>query len=228
MSAGGITITTPIERLTRVGSPQPSFAIGPNRNVPSCGGKIARRSLMIRGAFATMSCGNMMLSIASLRIPCISASKSIVRLSPRRPPTAFNVKPKPSWMPGPKSAVRMISSEKPGVPSGFFVLMSPIAETPMNPAIWNWRIPTYSPRAESIERKPPPVMIARSSESPAPVGGLNATSSCAGPRLPPPGGNDAVINAPIRSTLAESGPSSAERAAESSTGIVPLLKLTTR
>ena len=50
---------TPSERLTSVGVPQPSFAIGPIRNVPCCGGKIARRSLMIRGALATTSCGNM-------------------------------------------------------------------------------------------------------------------------------------------------------------------------
>ena len=58
---GGISMITPSDRLTSVGAPQPSFAIGPIRNVPCCGGKIARRSLMMRGAFATTSCGNMML-----------------------------------------------------------------------------------------------------------------------------------------------------------------------
>ena len=35
-------------RLISVGSPQPSFASGPIKNTPTCGGKIARRSLMIR------------------------------------------------------------------------------------------------------------------------------------------------------------------------------------
>ena len=63
---------TPSERLTSVGVTQPSFAIGPIRNVPCCGGKIVRRSLMIRGAFATTSCGNMIPSIAPVRTPCIS------------------------------------------------------------------------------------------------------------------------------------------------------------
>ena len=55
----GISMMTPSERLISVGVPQPSFAIGPIRNVPSCGGKNARRSLMICGALATTSCGNM-------------------------------------------------------------------------------------------------------------------------------------------------------------------------
>ena len=114
MSPGGISMITPSETLTSVGSPQPSLAIGPIRNVPCCGGKIARRSLMIRGAFAITFCGNMIVSMASLRTASISGWKSIVRLSPSSPPTAFSVKPKPSWMPGPNSAVMMISSEKPG------------------------------------------------------------------------------------------------------------------
>jgi hypothetical protein len=131
-------------------------------------------------------------------------------------------------MPGPKSAVRTIRSEKPGEPSGFFVVIRPIAVTPMKPAISNWRIPVYSPRAESMDRKPPPVMIARSSERPAPVGGLKATSICAGPALPPPGGNERVTIAPSRSTLAWSGPSAAASPAESSTGTVPFWMPTTR
>src|SRR5207244_5382007 len=60
-SPGGISMMTPSERLIKVGSPQPIFAMGPMRNIPCCAGKIARRSLMMRGAFATTSCGNMML-----------------------------------------------------------------------------------------------------------------------------------------------------------------------
>ena len=85
MSPGGISMITPSERLISVGSPQPSFAIGPIRNVPCCGGKNARRSLMIRGAFAITSCGNMTLLIAPVRTPSISGWKSIVRLRPSRP-----------------------------------------------------------------------------------------------------------------------------------------------
>ena len=52
-----------------------------------------------------------------------------MRLRPSRPPTPSSVNPKPSWMPVPNSAVMMISSEKPGDPSGIFVVISPIAFT---------------------------------------------------------------------------------------------------
>ena len=45
-SPGGISMMTPSERLIKVGSPQPIFAIGPMRNVPCCGGKMARKSLI--------------------------------------------------------------------------------------------------------------------------------------------------------------------------------------
>ena len=82
-----------------VGVPQPSFAIGPIRNVPCCGGKIVRRSLMIRGAFATTSVGNMIPLIAPVRTPSMSGSRRIVRLRPSSPPTPMSMKPKPSWMP---------------------------------------------------------------------------------------------------------------------------------
>ena len=110
----GISMMMPSDRLTSVGVPQPSFAIGPMRNVPSCGGKKARRSLMIFGAFATMSCGNMMLldragADAFAAAPAGSSSGS--GRAGRRPPSS--VKPKPSWMPVPNSAVMMMSSEKP-------------------------------------------------------------------------------------------------------------------
>ena len=118
---------TPKDRLTSVGSPQPSLAIGPIRKVPCCGGKTACRSLMMRCAFAITFCGNMMLSIEPDRTPSMIGWKSIPRLSPIRPPTANSVKPKPSWKPAPKSAVMMISREKPGEPSGIFVLTMPIA-----------------------------------------------------------------------------------------------------
>ena len=51
--AGGISMMIPSDRLTSVGVPQPSLAIGPIRKTPCWGGKIVRRSLMMRGAFAT-------------------------------------------------------------------------------------------------------------------------------------------------------------------------------
>ena len=61
---------TPSETLISVGVPQPSFAIGPIRNVPCCGGKIARRSLMIRGAFAIdVASGTGCRSTAPVRTP---------------------------------------------------------------------------------------------------------------------------------------------------------------
>ena len=109
----GISMMTPSDRLTSVGVPQPSLAIGPMRKVPCCGGKNVRRSLMIRGALATTSCGNITLRSRSVRTPSTSAGRFIVRLSPSRPPTPSSVNPKPSWMPVPNSAVMMISSEKP-------------------------------------------------------------------------------------------------------------------
>jgi uncharacterized protein (DUF697 family) len=82
--------------LTSVGVPQPNFTMGPIRNLPSAGGKKPRRSLMILGAFAMMSFGNITDSIAPLRIPSASACNFIVRLSPNRPPTASSVNPNPS------------------------------------------------------------------------------------------------------------------------------------
>ena len=51
----GISMMMPSDTLTSVGVPQPSFAIGPIRNVPCRGGKRARRSLMIFGALAMTS-----------------------------------------------------------------------------------------------------------------------------------------------------------------------------
>jgi hypothetical protein len=62
----------PSDRLISVGVPQPSLAIGPIRNVPSCGGKMVRRSLRIFGALAMTSRGNMMLLIAPVRTPSSS------------------------------------------------------------------------------------------------------------------------------------------------------------
>ena len=79
-------------------------------------------SLMMRVMFAMTSCGKRMLLIALVRMPSASALTKIVRLSPNSPPTPFSVNPKLSWI-GVNSAVIRISSEKPGEPSGIFVLM---------------------------------------------------------------------------------------------------------
>ena len=60
-----------------------------------------------------------------------------------------------------------------------------------------------------------------STKSPTPVGGLNAKLAFAGPRFPPPFGKEKLHSRPMRSTLAVSGPRSASKLAESSTGMVP-------
>ena len=83
---------------------------------------------MIRGALATTSFGNMTLfDRAGAHALGQRLEQFIVRLRPSSPPTPISVKPKPSWMPVPNSAVMMISSEKPGWPSGSFVVMRPMA-----------------------------------------------------------------------------------------------------
>ena len=85
----GISMMMPSDRLTSVGVPQPSLAIGPIRNVPCCGGKNVRRSLMIRGALATTSCGNMTLLIAPVRTPSTSALRArIVAVEAEQPADA--------------------------------------------------------------------------------------------------------------------------------------------
>jgi hypothetical protein len=84
---------TPSETDTSVGVPQPIFAIGPIRKVPCFGGKITRRSLMIRGAFSITFVGNRIPLIAPVRTPAAIGSSSIPRLSPSRPPTPMRVKP---------------------------------------------------------------------------------------------------------------------------------------
>ena len=92
MLPGGIWMITPSDSVT-IEPPQPSFAIGPTRNVPSCAGKIVRRSLRIRGALATTSRGNMIPSIAPVLTPSMSACSRIVRLRPSRPPTPLSTNP---------------------------------------------------------------------------------------------------------------------------------------
>ncbi len=217
----GISITTPSETLTSVGVPQPIFAIGPIRNFPCSGGKKARRSLRIRGALATTSCGNITDSIRPVRTPSTSAWRFIPRLRPIRPPTASRVKPYPSCRPGPpNSVVITISIEKPSLPSGIRVLIRPIALRSTNPANFSSSAPEYSPRAGSADRKPPPEITPVSTERPIPVGGLNSKPMSSGPRLPPSRNRDLTIT-PTRSTAALTGPSSALKAAEISSGTEP-------
>ena len=194
----------PSDTLASVGVPQPSFTIGPMRNTPSLGGKYVRRSLMIFGALAITSLGNMIESSEPVRTPSAMASSRIERLRPSKPPRPSNVKPKPSWMPVPNSTDMMISSEKPGVPSGNLVLTMQIAliVTMSNSA--SSSAPSYSPRAVSTDRKPPPFTTPASTDNPMAVGALNpivrstgriatvvsrpmwSTTACSGPRCAPP------------------------------------------
>ena len=93
-----------------------------------------------------------MLLTAPVRTPCASGSSSTARLRPSSPPTPMSVKPKPSWKPGTNSTVMMISSEKPGVPSGIFVLIRPIALSDRKLAMVSSSAPAYSPLSKSRKR----------------------------------------------------------------------------
>ena len=179
----GRSSNSPSSAVMMDGVPQPSFAIGPTTKWSSCGGKNCLMSLMMRVMFAITSCGNRMLLMAFVRMPSASAFTKIVRFKPNSPPTPLSVNPKLSWM-GVNSAVIRMSSEKPGEPSGIFVLMMPMALTENRPWKSSSSAPAYSPRSASNRRKPPPLKPPASSERPTPFGGLKATSRSAGPRLP--------------------------------------------
>ena len=127
MSPGGISMMTPSDRLISVGSPQPSLAIGPIRNVPCCGGKNACRSLMIRGALATTFCGNMMLSIASVRTPSISGWKSIDAVQPEQPADRQQREAEAELDAGAEIGGDDDQQREPAEPSGILVVISPIA-----------------------------------------------------------------------------------------------------
>ena len=145
----GISMITPSATEMSVGVPQPILAIGPMRNMPSRGGKIARRSLRILGAFSMMFVGKRMLLMAPVRIPLASGSRSMPRLRPRRPPTPIRVKPYPSWKPGLNSAVMMASSENPGWPPGSLVVISPMALSDSKLPTVSSSAPAYSPFSKS-------------------------------------------------------------------------------
>jgi hypothetical protein len=89
----GISMMTPRDTLMSVGVPHPSFAMGPIRNLPLTGGKIARRSLRMRGAFSMMLVGKRIPLTAPVRTPSASGSSSTARLRPSSPPTPMSVKP---------------------------------------------------------------------------------------------------------------------------------------
>ena len=111
----GISMMTPSETLISVGVPQPSFAIGPIRNVPCCGGKIvAQVADDPRRVGDDVGREHDAVDRAGAHALAPAARAASSRLRPSSPPTPSSVKPKPSWMPGPNSAVMMISSEKPG------------------------------------------------------------------------------------------------------------------
>ena len=130
----GTSMTRPSSRLIRVGTPQPSLAIGPKTNLSANGGKICRRSLIKRWALATISCGKSTEARALVLMPSRSTSILVVRFRPNRPPTPLRVKPKPSWM-GVNSAVIRINRLKPSLPSGRRVVRRPMALSENNP--WN-------------------------------------------------------------------------------------------
>ena len=111
-----------------MGAPQVSLNIGPKRWRPSAGGKTARRSLTIAGAFRMGSSGNMRRSRVPVWSPARTVSTSIVRWRPIRPPTPVRVNPKPTWIGG-MSAAMTIRNEKPGWPSGSRVSRRPMAVT---------------------------------------------------------------------------------------------------
>ena len=79
---------TPSESATSVGVPQPILAIGPIRKVPCFGGKIARRSLMMRGAFSITFVGNKIPLIAPVRTPAAIGSSSIAAVEAEQPADA--------------------------------------------------------------------------------------------------------------------------------------------
>ena len=89
----GISMMTPSDRLTSVGVPQPSLAIGPIRNVPCC-----RREDRAQVADDLRRVGDDVVreqdavdraGAHALR----QRLERIVRLRPSRPPTPISVKP---------------------------------------------------------------------------------------------------------------------------------------
>ena len=79
--------------VSRVGVPQPSWTMGPNRKRPGAGGKIACRSLTICGALRIGSWGKRTEPSEPLRRPARRVSTATVRLTPTSPPTPLRVKP---------------------------------------------------------------------------------------------------------------------------------------
>ena len=109
-TGSGTSRITPTSKSSTVGVPQPMDSMGPNRYRPGWAGKKLSMSLTIFGALSMGSAGNRIAFSVCARSPARSASCASVRLTAPRPPTAFSVKPKPSWMGG-SSNVMMNSSE---------------------------------------------------------------------------------------------------------------------
>ncbi len=126
MPGRGSSRITPILSVTSGGTPHVILAIGPTRNGPACGGNTRCRSPMIRGALATTSVGNRMLSSDPSLRPASSASRLTVRFNASSPPTPRSMNPNGSGMGGMSEEIR-ISSEKPALPSGIRVLTMPSA-----------------------------------------------------------------------------------------------------
>ena len=119
-------------------------------------------------------------------------------------------------MPAPKSAVMMISSEKPGVPSG--MLGGDHADRLSGEEVRDrelQRAGILAPVAGSKNRYPPPLTRPPSMARPTPTGGLNEVSMSAGPEIARFETHHAP-DADASSTTARSGPSCARRTAPAS------------
>ena len=164
-TGSGTSRITPTSSVISVGVPHPTLSIGPNTYRSFAGGKIVRMSLMICAASRTGSGGNRIESRWCARIASRSASSTIVRLIPARPPKPFSVNPNPSWIGG-RSNVRMIRKLNPDEPSGSFVSRTAIAliEMPSND------IPDFLPGINLHLKAKPSITLASSKEFVKPQG----------------------------------------------------------
>ena len=118
-----------------VGLPQPIFTIGPTTYLSSAGGNTERKSLMIFEAFAmtVLGSGNRIESSVRFLRPVRRTSISMERLTPMSPPTPESVNPMDNCIGGLKVAQMLISNANPSEPSGIFVVIKPIAVSPISP-----------------------------------------------------------------------------------------------
>ena len=108
----GISMMTPSDRLIeRRRAPAELGHRADEERAFLAAGRTLRRSLMICGALAMTSCGNMHAVDRARAHALGERLRFIVRFRPSSPPTPSSVKPKPSWMPGSNSTL-MIDDEQ--------------------------------------------------------------------------------------------------------------------